>query len=126
MNLLRALTFLFMFATAAKAQEGYVPQHPMDALTPDEITRVVKIMRDAKLADDATLYPAITLHEMPKADVLSWKHGDPILRQAFVVTRENRETSESIVDIDNGTVLSHKVGPGVQPMISRSAFQESP
>ena len=122
MRMLRALIFLCIFVTSAKAEEGYVPQHPMDALTPDEITRVVAIMRDAKLAGDATLYPAITLHEMPKEDVMGWKHGDPIIRQALVVSREKGETSESIVDINRAAVLSHKVVPGVQPMIMDSEW----
>jgi primary-amine oxidase len=122
MTMLRALILLCILVSSAAAQEGYVPQHPMDALTPDEIARVVKIMRDAKLVGDAALYPAITLYEMPKADILSWKHGDPIKRQALMITRENLETSESIVDIDKGAVLSHKTMPGVQPMIMDSEW----
>ena len=122
MNLLRFLLFLGFLATTALAQDVYVPQHPMDALTPEEITRVVKIMRDAKLASEATLYPAITLQEMPKEKVLAWHRGDAISRQALVVSREKMETSESIVDIGRSLVVSHKVVPGAQPMIMDSEW----
>jgi primary-amine oxidase len=122
MPLLRSLLLLIFTVTAASAQESFAPEHPMDALTPDEITRVVKILRDAKLVSDATLYPAITLYELPKADVLQWKQGDPIPRRALVITREKSVTSESIVDVAGGKVLSNKPVPGVQPMIMDSEW----
>ena len=133
MSLLRALIFLCILVTSAIAQEGYVPQHPMDALTPEEITQAVQIMREAKLVSDVTLYPAVTLREMPKADVLTWKPGQPIARQAFIISREKAETSESIIDLDTGKVISHKIMPGVQPMImdrewllARKNFMDDP
>ncbi len=122
MNLLRALIFLFLTVSSASAQQGLAPEHPMDALTPDEIGRVVKIMRDAKLVNDATLYPAITLHELPKAEVLRWKQGDPIPRQALVISRGKRLTSEAVVDIVGGKIVSTRDVPGVQPMIMDSEW----
>ena len=61
----------------------------MDALTYPEVARAVRLVRDAGLADDRTVYPAITLKEMAKADVLAWQAGDPFTRTALVVMRRD-------------------------------------
>lgn len=117
MNFIRACILFWLSATLAMAQESGVPSHPMDALTPTEITRVVQILSDAGYASKATRYPAITLQEMPKAEVLAWTPGAPLQRKAFVISRESGETSESILDIDAGKVLSHALISGAEPMI---------
>ena len=122
MTFIRTFLFLLLIATQTSAQEGYLPQHPMDALTPEEITKTVKILRDAKITTDKTLYPFISLHEMKKEDVLSWKLNDPLKREAFVVSRDKNETTESVVDLDAGKVLSHSIIPNAQPMIMDSEW----
>ncbi len=122
MTFFRAFILFFIITTQATAQEGYLPQHPMDALTTEEIVKTVQILRDAKVTTDKALYPVITLYEMTKSDVLAWKLNDPLKRQAFVISRNKTETTESIVDLDTGKVLFHKAVLGVQPMIMDSEW----
>jgi primary-amine oxidase len=122
MNLIRSLLFLLVSVTSAAAQTADVPHHPMDALTPSEIARVVEILGKAGVAGKSTRYPAITLREMPKAGVLVWKENAPFTRQAFVISRDGGETSESLVDLDAAKLLSHTQIPGAEPMIMDSEW----
>ena len=91
--------------------------HPLDALTPAEVARTVKVLSNGKLVDRNTLYPMITLHEPDKKTVLSWKKGDPISRRAFVIYRKNSRTFEAVVDLNSGTIISNREKPGAEPSI---------
>jgi primary-amine oxidase len=121
-KVLLSLLFLCLATTCASAQQDYTPEHPMDALTSDEIAQAVDDLRKAGLASDATLYPAITLNEMPKGDVLKWKQADALERQAFIISRDNNETRESVVDLASAKVLTTRIVPGAQPMILDSEW----
>jgi primary-amine oxidase len=116
MRIIIAALFFVLVAVTAAAQV-YKPQHPMDALTAEEIKQVVEILTKAGKTNKDTLYPVITLLEPPKSEVLSWKSGDKPKRQAFVVLRDKTETYEATVDLDQGQVLSHAIRPGAEPMI---------
>ncbi|MCI0447390.1 tyramine oxidase, partial [bacterium] len=89
--------------------------HPLDALTASEITKAVAVLRDARLADNETLFSSIKLQEPEKSVVLSWKEGDAIARAAEVIFRKNAKTYEAVVDLVSGKVASHKEIPGAQP-----------
>jgi primary-amine oxidase len=117
MNFIRMVFLLLISSAAAVAQTAGAPQHPMDALTPAEIAKTVEILAGAGAVSESTRYPAITLHEMPKAEVLAWTANSPITRQAFVISRDAGETTESLVDLGAGKVLSHQMIPGAEPMI---------
>ncbi len=107
--------------TDANAQAG----HPMDALTFPEVTEAVRLVREAGLAGPSTLFPVITLKEMPKADVLTWSPGKPISRSAFVVMRDPGKTSQAIVDLDRKSVSSQRQLPGAQPSIMQSEWDRA-
>ena len=68
--MIRILGFLAVFYTGALLQSAgaqtFQVTHPMDALTYPEIAEAVKLARAAGHADDQTVYPMITLVEMPK------------------------------------------------------------
>ena len=70
-------------------------QHPLDALEASEIVATTAVLRSAGHVDDKTLIALLTLQEPPKADVLAWKTGDPIPRQAKAVLRRNSTTSRT-------------------------------
>ena len=89
--------------------------HPMDPLTAEEYVQTLDILQAQGLVDADTLYPLITLREMPKADVLAWQPGDPITRAAFVVAKQGERTFQGIVDLTGGKVASWDEMPGVQP-----------
>jgi len=114
--------FLVLAAMGAAHAQGAGPGHPMDALTYPEVARAVRLVRDAGLADDRTVYPAITLKEMAKADVLAWQAGDPFTRAALVVMRRAGVTSEAVVDLSTRTVASHRERPGAQPSVLQAEW----
>jgi primary-amine oxidase len=78
--------------------------HPLDALTADELDKTVKVLRDAKLADDSGRFGIIHLQEPPKAEVLAWRPGVELHRLAHVNMRRQRRLYEGIVDVTAGTV----------------------
>ena len=91
--------------------------HPMDALTYPEVRETVRLVREAGLSDERTLYPVITLKEMAKKDVLSWQPGHPVTRKALVVMHNPGNTRRVIVDLDRKLVGPASELPGVQPSI---------
>jgi primary-amine oxidase len=116
MVLARFLLLVFLLTSPASAQSAK-PQHPMDALTADEISTAVALLKSAGLATDSTRYPSFSLFELPKADVMAWKPGQSFGRHAHVIMRDARRTSEAVVDISAGAIMSSRPLPGAEPMI---------
>ena len=111
---------VLMFLTAPAlvlAAEAAAPLHPLDALTPDEITQVVKLLKDAGDADEGTVYPAITLKPGDKQAMWDWKPGTPFTRTAFVVLRRKLITYEAVVDLNSKKVVSFEAKSYAQPSI---------
>ncbi len=109
--------FFFAFCQHVSAQEAYVAKHPLDALTAAEIALAVDILTADKKADDNTRYPAVTLLEPVKAEVLSWKPGQDFSRRAFVISRRSGETYEAEIDLKAKTILRYDLKPNAEPMI---------
>jgi primary-amine oxidase len=115
-------TLLNAFAFAQETEEAVndpIPVfHPMDALTAEEVKAAAKILRDANVSDDATLFSAMTLLEPAKDVVLSWKIDQTLpSRQAFVVLRKGGRTFEAQVDITNYKILTVTEKPGLHPIV---------
>lgn len=97
---------------AAAAQD-----HPLDALTADELSRAVAILTEAGHADEGARFPALTLMEPDKAEVLAWAGaggGEMPARRAFAAIRRGPETFEAVVDLEAGAVESHRLVEGVE------------
>ena len=97
---------------------GEALAHPLDGLSGEEYQAINKILRDAGLASDTTLYPLIELIEPPKADVLAWEDGDdPLERRASVnlTTADGSGFSEAIVNLTTEDVEDSKPATG-EPM----------
>jgi primary-amine oxidase len=112
-RLLLAACFAWIPVTALGAA-----QHPLDGLDASEITATTAILRQAGHVDDKTLIASLTLQEPPKAAVLAWRAGDPLVRQAKTVLRHDGKTYEAVVDLGSRQVKSHRHVPGVQPMVT--------
>lgn len=95
----------------------YIPSHPLDALTAEEIAAGVDILRQAGLASDATRFPSFSLLEPTKAEVSAWLPGQPFSRRARAALFEAGETTEAVIDLRSSTVLEQRKLPGLQPMI---------
>src|SRR5215471_2310306 len=106
------LSCMLLFCSVAAAAS-----HPLDPLTKDEISVAVSILKSAGKATDASRFPVIVLNEPPKQDVLAYKPGAVIRREAFVVVyeRASNQTAEAIVDLNARKILSWKPVPGVEP-----------
>jgi primary-amine oxidase len=74
--------------------------HPMDALTPDEITASAKILRAAGKLGDTVRIVSLTLEEPGKADVRAWTKGKPFGRRAFAVVLTGGKIGEARIDLD--------------------------
>lgn len=98
--------------------------HPLDGLTGDEISQVVATLLQAKLTDDKSFFPLIELREPPKADVLAWKEGSPMVRRAYVNFKGLAGAQEAVVNISTAKV--ERVGKlAGEPMIMLEEFMSS-
>lgn len=128
---MRGLVFLFwliiaaLAASAQEPQESYLPQHPLDALTAEEIARTVKLLSAEAVVDESTRYSNITLLEPPKSQVIAWTPGIFVTRSAFAILRKNNRTFEATVDLTAGKVLSVTEIPGAEPMILTEEWEKA-
>lgn len=99
-------------------------QHPLDPLSPEEISAAVSLLRSEKSLGDQVRFAVVTLHEPPKDVVRNFKAGDPIQREAFMVLLDNAtaQTYEAVVSITQEAIASWKHIPDVQPCIMLDEF----
>jgi primary-amine oxidase len=101
--------------------------HPLEPLTPEEIADAVSIVRKARSLSESVRFASVTLNEPPKEDVLNFKAGDTVKREALIKLLDNSDGAayEAVVDIPAGRVTSWKHIPGVQPSIMLDEFFET-
>jgi primary-amine oxidase len=111
-------------AQAASAQAV----HPLDPLTPDEIKAAAAAIIGLPQFPAGSLFSTIVLKEPPKNEVLSYKSGVPVTRQAFAVIldRKGNRTFEAAVDLKASRLISWKQVKGVQPLVMESEFEVLP
>lgn len=100
-------------------------QHPMDALSNNEIEQVIELIRNVGHSSDTARFPTITLNEMPKVDVLAWEQGDPVPRSAFVVMYDKSKTLEIEVNITEGKIISVSEVDGQPGVMSEDSLNAS-
>ncbi|WP_008314860.1 primary-amine oxidase [Leptolyngbya sp. PCC 6406] len=100
--------------------------HPLEPLTPEEISAAVAILRREKSLGASARFASVTLNEPPKATVLGFKLGDAIEREAFAIVLDNAtaQTYEAVISLATGSVKSWQHIPGVQPPIMLDEFVE--
>ena len=96
-----------------------VVHHPLDALTPDEYWKIYNALRDAGKLAEKTIFASILLHEPNKSEVLSWKPGEPIRREADVVLLTDGRSYEALVDVGSGKLESYTELKGAQAPVSQ-------
>jgi primary-amine oxidase len=101
-------------------------QHPLEPLTSQEISKAVEIVRLKQAVGDHFRFPCVTLHEPQKSTVLTFKPGDFIPREAFMILLDNATgyTYEAIVSLTEGRVVSWQPMPQVQPNIMADELAE--
>jgi len=118
-SLLR-LAFLLVcgYSLPCAAQE-ISDAHPLDPLTPQEISTTVSILQASHKIGADSRFASITLQEPPKDEVLHFTPESPIRRQAFAIVYESTHnaTFEAVVDLKGRQVLSWRKISGVQPSL---------
>src|SRR5580704_18115393 len=89
--------------------------HPLDALTSDEYSVVLEIIKASGHLDALSRFAGVNLHEPPKQEVLRWRQGDPFRREALAIIKQGRKTFEALVDVANRKLISWREIPGVEP-----------
>lgn len=56
--------------------------HPLDPLSEAEITLACELLKTQKKLSPSTRFAFVQLEEPPKADVLAWEPGKPLMRRA--------------------------------------------
>ena len=116
-------------ATPTKSREKTAStqaQHPLNPLEADEITEAVSILKAQREIGPRVRFETVVLSEPPKEVALSHKTGDPITREAFIVTLDNdtASTYEGVVSLTEGKVKFWKHVPDVQPRVMLDEFYE--
>jgi primary-amine oxidase len=91
------------------------PKHPLDGLTATEMWTVFDVLQSSGKVDLKTRFPMVQLKEAPKEEVLAWKSGQPMRREAFVMVKQGPRTIEAVVDVNNKKLVSWTEIKGVQP-----------
>jgi primary-amine oxidase len=116
-----SFALLAVTVPSASAQSA---KHPLDGLTAPEHWAVYETLKASGKADAKTLFPLIQLKEPPKEEVLAWKPGQAIRREALVVVKQGPQTFEAVVDASGKKLLSWTEIKGVQPNLSEGEGQE--
>src|SRR5580658_9070875 len=94
-------------------------KHPLDGLTASEIWTAYEVLQASHKVDADTRFPMVQLHEPPKEEVLSWKPGQALRREAFLIVRQGPQTFEAVVDVNGKKLVSWTAMKGVQPNMTR-------
>jgi primary-amine oxidase len=111
---------------ATTIQNAIGLRHPLEPLSVDEISAVVEILRAERQLGERVRFVTISLHEPPKAAVLSFPSNGPIDRQAFAILLDNAsgKTYEAVVALDSRKVVDWTYVADVQPAIMLDEFLE--
>ena len=98
--------------------------HPLEPLTPDEISAAVATVRSEKSLSEHVRFATVVLKEPPKATVLGFAPGDSIQREAFIILLDSAtaKTYEAVISLGERTVKSWQHIPNVQPPIMLDEF----
>ncbi len=58
--------------------------HPLEPLTAEELGAAVALVREKRQLSDKVRFVSVTLHEPSKNDVLNYKEGNRVPREAFI------------------------------------------
>lgn len=94
-------------------------RHPLDPLTPAEITRAAAILRADRAPSDRVKFISVSTLEPPKGMP---SQGAPRAAEAVLFDSERGVTIEAAVDLDAGRVSAWRELTGVQPQLTVEEF----
>ncbi len=93
--------------------------HPLEMLTPAEVTRTTAILRDSGRLPDDALFASIVLHEPTKDELARWTPGKRVERRVRAVAVSGPECGvvEAIVDLSTGVIEQWDEVPAMRPTL---------
>src|SRR5262245_23285481 len=115
----RAACLLLVCAASAAAQD-----HPLDPLSKNEISIAAKAVSAAPQFPAGGKFATLVLKEPPKSDVLAFRPGGAVRREAFaiILDRPRNRTFEAVVDVKAARLTSWTEVKGVQPAVLESEY----
>ena len=115
---------LLLTMPSAQTPPAAAERHPLDPLTAEEIAAAGKVLRAAPECPADALFATIVLKEPSKNDVLRYKPGAPMGRQAFAVIldRPRNRTFEAVVDLNTSRLVTWTEVKGVQPVVLEAEY----
>ena len=106
---------LVCFFSILSGVQSQNPSHPLDPLGPQEMEKVVRILKDNKIITGKDLFNIINLKEPPKKEVLAYTSGAQFRREAFTSFYDYSKNgiTEAVVDLNTEKILSVKNIPNV-------------
>ena len=101
-------------------------RHPLDPLSPAEIAAAAQLIRDDPRAPAALRFVSVDLREPPKRQVLEYRPGDQLQRQANAVLldRGTGDCIEVAVDLGGAEIIGWRSIEGAQPAITPDEIAE--
>ncbi|KJH73294.1 primary-amine oxidase [Aliterella atlantica] len=101
-------------------------QHPLEPLTTREIAETVTIIQKEHNIAKSIRFATVVLNEPPKQEVINYKVGDTINREAFVILLDNATgiVCEVVVSLTKKSIKAWKEIPEVQPPVMLDEFVE--
>jgi len=116
------LTALLVWAVVPASAQN--PKHPLDGLTAPEHWAVYETLKASGKTDAKTGFPLIQFKEPPKEEVLAWKPGQSMRREALAIVKQGSQTFEAVVDVSGKKLISWTEIKGVQPNLSEGEEDE--
>jgi primary-amine oxidase len=94
--------------------------HPLDPLSSAEIAAATAILRASREIGASYRFVSVSLREPPKEQVVAFRDGDRVDREAFAVMFDHAHdaTYETVISLSRGEVLSWTHIPEEEPAIS--------
>jgi primary-amine oxidase len=95
-------------------------RHPLEPLSATEVAQAIDSLKRAGKVTPTTRFVSVSLKEPAKASVHGFNGSSALHREAFAVLFDNATNScfEAVVSLLEGTVVSWKDVPGVQPTMT--------
>ena len=116
---------LALFAGTVGSASAQSARHPLDGLSAPEYWAVFDTLRASGKVDAKTRFPLIQLKEPPKDEVLAWKQGQAMRREALAVVKQGPQTFEAVVDVSGKKLVSWTEIRGVQPNLTEGEEDEA-
>jgi primary-amine oxidase len=115
-----------MTITISRQVAASTNQHPLDPLSPNEISAAVEVVKRDRSLPSTYRFAVVVLNEPPKSAVLNYQPGTGINREAFMVLLDNATgtTYEAVVSITESKIVSWTPVPDMQPCIMLDEFIE--